>query len=220
MIAALTEILGKPPRVVWHADAELPDAQLVVIPGGFSYGDYLRAGAIAARSPILRALREHAASGRLILGICNGFQILTEAGLLPGALMRNRDLKFLCKAVHLKAENTDTPFTSGYRDRPVFACPVAHHDGNYFIDSSGLKELEDNRRVAFRYCDEDGAVTAAANPNGSIANIAGILGQNGNVLGMMPHPENFIEPAQGGTGGRALFEGIGAHLAAGLDAVA
>jgi phosphoribosylformylglycinamidine synthase subunit PurQ / glutaminase len=220
MIAALTKILGKPPAIVWHADAELPDVDLVVIPGGFSYGDYLRAGAIAARSPILRAVHGHAAAGRLTLGVCNGFQILTEAGLLPGALMRNRDLKFLCKTIHLKAENTDTPFTGGYRERPVFACPIAHHDGNYFIDANGLKALEDNSRIAFRYCDDTGAVTAAANPNGSIANIAGILNNAGNVLGMMPHPENLIEPAHGGTGGRPLFEGIASRLAAGLQAVA
>ncbi|MEX0860196.1 MAG: phosphoribosylformylglycinamidine synthase subunit PurQ [Cucumibacter sp.] len=220
MIAALTKTLGRPPLVVWHAEGSLPRVDLAVIPGGFSYGDYLRAGAIAARSPILKALREHADAGRLTLGVCNGFQILTEAGLLPGALMRNRDLKFLCKIIHLRPENTATPFTAAYRGKNSFACPIAHHDGNYFVDPDGLKALEDTDRVAFRYCDAAGNITEAANPNGSVANIAGILNKRGNVLGLMPHPENMIEAAQGGTGGRPLFESIRARLAASLKAVA
>jgi len=208
MLAALEKITGHKPHAVWHADAELPDVDLVVIPGGFSYGDYLRAGAIAARSPALAAVKKHADAGGLTLGVCNGFQILTESGLLPGALMRNRDLKFLCKTVHLKAENTTSAFTSEYAAHPVFPCPIAHHDGNYTIDTDGLKKLQDQDRIAYKYCDADGNVTQAANPNGSIENIAGIMNEKGNVLGMMPHPENLIEAAHGGIQGRHIFESL------------
>ncbi|WP_029040841.1 phosphoribosylformylglycinamidine synthase subunit PurQ [Cucumibacter marinus] len=208
MIAALTKITGQAPELVWHRESALPEVDLVVIPGGFSYGDYLRAGAIAARAPSIKAVKKHAEAGKLVLGVCNGFQILTESGLLPGALMRNRDLKFLCKTVHLKAENTDTPFTRAYARGQVVACPIAHHDGNYFIDEVGLKRLEDKDRVAFRYCGADGAVNDDTNPNGSVNNIAGILNEKGNVLGMMPHPENLIEPAHGGQDGRILFQSL------------
>lgn len=199
MIAALNKIGGKPPLRIWHTDRDIPDADLYVVPGGFSYGDYLRSGAIAARSPVMDALREKAAQGRRILGVCNGFQILTEAGLLPGALMRNAGLHFVCKEVLLEVTNASTVFTSRYDKGQILRCPVAHHDGNYFADAETLKALEGNGQVAFRYA-------KGTNPNGSINDIAGIVNDAGNVLGMMPHPENLIEPAHGGTDGRALFE--------------
>jgi phosphoribosylformylglycinamidine synthase I len=201
MIAALTRISGRAPAVVWHAETELPDADLYVIPGGFSYGDYLRAGAIAARAPIMAALAARAAAGAYVLGVCNGFQILTEAGLLPGVLMRNASLKFVCREVRLQAVNVGTPFTSGYRAGHVFRCPVAHADGNYFADAATLAALEDNGQVAFRYAD-------GTNPNGSLNDIAGVFNARKNVLGLMPHPENLIEVAHGGTDGRGLFAGL------------
>lgn len=213
MIAALEKVTGQTPHLAWHGDNSLPDVDLVVVPGGFSYGDYLRAGAIAARSPMLKRVQEHAERGGLTLGVCNGFQILTETGILPGALMRNRDLKFLCKVIHLKAENTTSPFTTAYAGHEAFPCPIAHHDGNYFIDADGLKALEDNGQIAFRYCDSDGNVTLEANPNGSINNIAGITNKRGNVLGMMPHPENLIEAAHGGIEGRYIFDSLVAAVA-------
>ena len=198
MIAALTKISGTAPATVWHQDTDIPDADLIVIPGGFSYGDYLRCGAIAARSPIMDKVRERAAAGVKVLGVCNGFQILIEAGLLPGALMRNTSLKFVCREVKLEVTNADTAFTRGYTQGQIIRCPVAHHDGNYFADSETLAQLEGEGRVAFRYAE-------GTNPNGSINNIAGILNDKGNVLGLMPHPENLIEAAHGGTDGRALF---------------
>lgn len=201
MIAALEKIGGTPPAVVWHKDAELPDVDLIVIPGGFSYGDYLRAGAIAARSPMMDAIRARAEQGVKILGVCNGFQILTESGLLPGVLMRNASLKFVCKDVKLQVANANTPFSKQYASGAVFRCPVAHHDGNYFADPETLKMLEDNGQIVFRYAE-------GTNPNGSINDIAGIVNAKGNVLGMMPHPENLIEPAHGGEDGRALFAGL------------
>ncbi|MEC9342218.1 MAG: phosphoribosylformylglycinamidine synthase subunit PurQ [Pseudomonadota bacterium] len=199
MIAALTKIAGKQPLTVWHTETSLPDADLYVVPGGFSYGDYLRSGAIAARSPVTEALRRRAAQGRLILGVCNGFQILTEAGLLPGVLMRNAGLKFVCREVKLKVENNRTPFTVRYDKDQVLRCPVAHHDGNYFADAETLARIEGQGQVVFRYAE-------GTNPNGSINDIAGIVDEGGNVMGMMPHPENLIETAHGGTDGRALFE--------------
>ena len=199
MIAALTKISGKAPAVVWHTETALPEADLYVIPGGFSYGDYLRAGAIAARSPVMDALRGKAAAGNRILGVCNGFQILTEAGLLPGALMRNAGLNFVCREVLLEVVNAETMFTRGYAQGQILRCPVAHHDGNYFAEAKTLAGIEDNGQVAFRYA-------SGTNPNGSVNDIAGIVSQQGNVLGMMPHPENLIEPAHGGEDGRALFE--------------
>ncbi|WP_127753423.1 phosphoribosylformylglycinamidine synthase subunit PurQ [Devosia sp. 1566] len=198
MVAALTKISGRAPTTVWHGERDLPEADLIVIPGGFSYGDYLRCGAIAARSPIMDAVRERAADGVRILGVCNGFQILTEAGLLPGALMRNTSLKFVCREVKLQVANADTPFTRLYEQGQVVRCPVAHHDGNYFADAQTIERLEGEGRVAFRYAD-------GTNPNGSINDIAGILSENKNVLGLMPHPENLIELAHGGDDGRALF---------------
>jgi phosphoribosylformylglycinamidine synthase len=201
MIAALTKISGTAPAIIWHQDAELPDVDLVVIPGGFSYGDYLRCGAIAARSPIMDKVRERAERGVNILGVCNGFQILLEAGLLPGALMRNKSLKFVCREVKLEVTNADTAFTRGYSHGQIIRCPVAHHDGNYFADSETLSRLEGEGLVAFRYAE-------GTNPNGSINNIAGILNARKNVLGLMPHPENLIEAAHGGDDGRALFSGL------------
>jgi phosphoribosylformylglycinamidine synthase len=201
MIAALTKLGGRAPALVWHKDSELPDADLYVIPGGFSYGDYLRAGAIAARSPILCAVAARATAGAYVLGVCNGFQILTEAGLLPGVLMRNASLKFVCREVKLQAINTNTAFTSAYAPGQIFRCPVAHADGNYFADPETLAAIEGNGQVAFRYAE-------GTNPNGSVNDIAGIFNARKNVLGLMPHPENLIEAAHGGLDGKHLFEGL------------
>lgn len=198
MIAALTLISGTPPLTIWQTETEIPKVDLIVVPGGFSYGDYLRCGAIAARMPVLDALRREAARGVRVLGVCNGFQILVEAGLLPGALMRNTSLKFVCRRIEMEVVNADTVFTSRYAPGQVIACPVAHHDGNYFADSDTLKRLEDQSRIVFRYAN-------GTNPNGSLHDIAGIVNEAGNVLGMMPHPENLIEDAHGGTDGRPLF---------------
>ncbi|WP_332716041.1 phosphoribosylformylglycinamidine synthase subunit PurQ [Pelagibacterium mangrovi] len=201
MVAALEKIGGAKPAVVWHKDTELPDVDLIVIPGGFSYGDYLRAGAIAARSPMMDVIRERAEKGVHVLGVCNGFQILTEAGLLPGVLMRNSSLKFVCREIKLEIANANTPFSRRYGQGEVIRCPVAHHDGNYFAEPDTLKSIEDNGQVVFRY-------TPETNPNGSINNIAGITNARGNVMGMMPHPENLIEPAHGGEDGRGLFASL------------
>ncbi len=208
MMDALTWVTGHEPVSVWHGDSEIPDVDLVVIPGGFSYGDYLRAGAIAGRSPIMADIIRKASAGVSILGVCNGFQILTETGLLPGALMRNAGLTFICREVHLKVENAKTRFTGAYEAGQVIRCPVAHHDGNYFADAGTLDRLEGDGRVVFRYCDETGAVTPASNPNGSQHSIAGIINEAGNVLGMMPHPENLVLDHQGGRDGRGLFESL------------
>ncbi|MBK8082849.1 MAG: phosphoribosylformylglycinamidine synthase subunit PurQ [Devosia sp.] len=201
MIAALTKIGGEAPAVVWHKDAEFPKVDLIVIPGGFSYGDYLRAGAIAARSPLMETIRARAAQGVRVLGVCNGFQILTEAQLLPGVLMRNASLRFVCREVKLKVENAATDFTRGYSAGQIIRCPVAHHDGNYFADAETLARVEGNGQVAFRYAE-------GTNPNGSINDIAGVFSADRNVLGLMPHPENLIEAAHGGTDGRALFSAL------------
>ncbi|MGH2342534.1 phosphoribosylformylglycinamidine synthase subunit PurQ [Segnochrobactraceae bacterium EtOH-i3] len=202
MIAALEKISGKRPSVVWHADRELPAGlDLVVLPGGFSYGDYLRSGAIAARAPIMDAVRAHAARGGFVLGVCNGFQILTEAGLLPGALMRNAGLRFVCREVKLSVATATSPFTTGYTPGQVIRCPVAHGDGNYSADPETLAALKAEDRIAFRYAE-------GTNPNGSVDDIAGILSANRRVLGMMPHPENLIEPLNGGLDGRPLFESV------------
>jgi phosphoribosylformylglycinamidine synthase I len=201
MIAALEKIGGERPVVVWHKDAELPKVDLIVIPGGFSYGDYLRAGAIAARSPLMQTIRERAEQGVKVLGVCNGFQILTEAQLLPGVLMRNASLRFVCREVKLKVENAATEFTRGYTAGQIIRCPVAHHDGNYFTDPDTLAAIEGNGQVAFRYAE-------GTNPNGSINDIAGVFNDKKNVLGLMPHPENLIEAAHGGSDGRALFAGL------------
>lgn len=199
MIAALTKISGTAPKTIWHTQTQVPDADLYVVPGGFSYGDYLRSGAIAARSPVMDALRKKADEGARILGVCNGFQILTESGLLPGALMRNAGITFVCKEVLLKVESKNTVFTNKYKTGQILRCPVAHHDGNYFAEPDTLKAIEDNGQVAFRYAN-------GTNPNGSINDIAGITNAAGNVLGMMPHPENLIEAEHGGLDGCGLFE--------------
>jgi phosphoribosylformylglycinamidine synthase I len=201
MLAALTLISGQAPQTVWQTETSIDDdVDLIVIPGGFSYGDYLRSGAIAARMPVMQAVIEKAKKGTRIIGVCNGFQIMVEAGLLPGALMRNASLKFVCRQVKLEVATASSAFTQNYQNGEVINCPVAHHDGNYFADAETLKELQGEDRIAFRYAD-------GTNPNGSIDNIAGILGGQRNVLGMMPHPENLIEAAHGGDDGRRLFEG-------------
>jgi phosphoribosylformylglycinamidine synthase I len=200
LAVAIEQVTGRAPSMVWHRESELPDGTgLVAIPGGFSYGDYLRSGAMAARSPIMQAVAEAAGKGVPVLGICNGFQVLTEAGLLPGALMRNAGLHFVCRTVGLKVENSQSIFTSGYQSGEEIGIPVAHHDGNYQADAETLDRLEGEGRVAFRYTGE---------VNGSARNIAGILNPQGNVLGMMPHPERVVEAAHGGTDGRRLFEGL------------
>jgi phosphoribosylformylglycinamidine synthase subunit PurQ / glutaminase len=199
MIAALTRIGGRPPVTVWQTETDIPAVDLIVIPGGFSFCDYLRCGAIAARMPVMRAVAEQAARGVKVLGVCNGFQILVEAGLLPGALMRNASLKFVCREVLLEVTNAETAFTRAYAKGQVIRCPVAHHDGNYFADAETLARIEGDGRVAFRYA-------AGTNPNGSINDIAGIVNEAGNVLGLMPHPENLIEDAHGGADGRGVFE--------------
>ncbi|MEO3999069.1 phosphoribosylformylglycinamidine synthase subunit PurQ [Mesorhizobium sp. CAU 1732] len=201
MIAALTKISGHAPQTVWQTDTEIPDVDLIVIPGGFSYGDYLRCGAIAARMPVMRAVADKAAQGVMVMGVCNGFQILLEAGLLPGALMRNASLKFVCREVKLEVTNTNTAFTRAYAPGQVIRSPVAHHDGNFFADAEALARIEGEGQVVFRYAE-------GTNPNGSMNDIAGIVSESGNVLGLMPHPENLIEAAHGGSDGRALFEGV------------
>jgi len=205
---ALRNAMGAEPEMVWHGDSTFDDVDLITVPGGFSYGDYLRAGAMAAKSPVMREIIRRAGKGVPVLGICNGFQVLTESGLLPGALMRNANLKYVCRDVHLKVEATDTPFTQGYGNGGVLRIPVAHHDGNYFADDDLLDELQDNDQVAFRYSDANGDLTDDANPNGSRRNIAGILSRDRNVLGMMPHPERLADPALGGTDGKAMFSGL------------
>jgi phosphoribosylformylglycinamidine synthase len=208
---ALRQATGAPPAIVWHDDRALPEGtDLVVLPGGFSYGDYLRCGAIAARARIMDAVRAHAARGGLVLGICNGFQILCEAGLLPGVLMRNSGRRFVCKMQHLRVENVATPFTRGYAPGQVIKVAIAHGEGNYTIDSTGLAELQRSGRVAFRYCDAAGVVGGEANPNGSMNEIAGVYNASFNVLGLMPHPENLIDPLVGGIDGRGMFRGLAA----------
>lgn len=193
---------------VWHRDTELPKVDLVMLPGGFSYGDYLRSGAMAARSPIMEAVRSHAARGGYVLGVCNGFQLLTESGLLPGTLMRNQGQKFICKDAHLKVENNDTAFTGNYMAGQIITIPIAHHDGCYAADGDTLKALEASGQIAFRYTDASGNATAEANPNGSLANIAGVFNEQKNILGMMPHPERHTEALLGGIDGTALFESL------------
>jgi phosphoribosylformylglycinamidine synthase subunit PurQ / glutaminase len=197
--AALEQATGKAPLMVWHGEASLPDTDFIILPGGFSYGDYLRSGAMAAKSPIMRAVIEKANAGTPVIGICNGFQTLCEAGLLPGALLRNSGLNFVCRSVTLRVENTSTMFTGGYEKDAFVDFPVAHHDGNYFADDETLTRLEGDERVAFRYVD---------NPNGSARDIAGILNEAGNVLGMMPHPERVISPLLGGVDGAAFFKSV------------
>lgn len=199
---------GLKPVMVWHGDTSLPDVDLVMLPGGFSYGDYLRSGAVAAKSPIMREVISHANKGRFVLGVCNGFQVLTEAGLLDGVLLRNQKLKFICKEVQLRVENTNTAFTLKYTKGQVITVPVAHHDGNYFADHRTLSNLQDNGQVIFRYCDANGEIRSDSNPNGSLLNIAGICNAKRNVLGMMPHPERCTEILLGGVDGAGVFESL------------
>jgi phosphoribosylformylglycinamidine synthase subunit PurQ / glutaminase len=207
------DLLGQPTRMVWHEETDIGDLDVIVIPGGFSYGDYLRCGAIARFSPVMQATLDHAAAGKWVLGICNGFQVLTETGLLPGALMRNRDLHFVCDRVSVKVERTDLPWMSEYRPQQVITLPIAHGEGCYYADAETIAELEANRQVVIRYCDEAGNPTDAANPNGSVNNIAGICNLQGNVVGMMPHPERASDPMLGYTDGLLLFKGLLANCA-------
>jgi phosphoribosylformylglycinamidine synthase I len=202
------EILGQPTRMVWHQDTDLSDLDVVILPGGFSYGDYLRCGAIAQFSPVMNSVLDHAQAGKLILGICNGFQILTEVGLLPGALIRNRDLHFICDRVPLRVERSDSPWTQNYTVGEILTLPLAHGEGRYYADSDTLKALEEKGQILFRYCSATGAIDEENNPNGSLNNIAGIVNTQGNVLGMMPHPERASDPILGATDGKKLFEGL------------
>ncbi|AKK20541.1 phosphoribosylformylglycinamidine synthase subunit PurQ [Candidatus Liberibacter africanus] len=201
MIKAVTKIFKRPPLLVWQSDTDIPNVDLIIIPGGFSYGDYLRCGAIAARTPVMQVVKKKAQQGVKVLGICNGFQILVELNLLPGILMRNASLRFVCKQVLIEVVNSKTAFTKSYKMNEIIKCPVAHHDGNYFVDAKELDEIESNNQVLFRYA-------SGTNPNGSLNDIAGIINRQGNVLGMMPHPENMIEEIHGGEGGRTLFTSL------------
>jgi len=206
--AALEAAMGKAPIMVWHGDSELPNSDLILLPGGFSYGDYLRSGAMAAHSPVMREVVRRAKAGTPVLGICNGFQVLTESGLLPGVLMRNAALRFICKDVTLKVERNDTAYTRQYAVGEVVRFPIAHKDGSYFADEDTLDRLEGENRVAFRYCEASGAVTEEANPNGSRRNIAAIYNETGTVLGMMPHPERLVDSALSGTDGAKMFASL------------
>jgi phosphoribosylformylglycinamidine synthase subunit PurQ / glutaminase len=205
---ALADVLRQPTRYIWHKDATLGDVDCVVVPGGFSYGDYLRTGAIARFAPAMKAVIEHAKAGGLVLGICNGFQILCEAHLLPGALIRNRELKFICDQVHVRVETTDSPFTNDGKKRQVLRIPIAHGEGSYFAEPQVIEQLKHQNRILVRYCDKDGQVTDAANPNGSLDNIAGICNETRNVFGLMPHPERASEKLLGSDDGRMIFESI------------
>jgi phosphoribosylformylglycinamidine synthase subunit PurQ / glutaminase len=205
---AIELVTGRKPQMVWHGDGDFERTDLIVVPGGFSYGDYLRCGAMAAQSPVMAEVKKRAAQGVPVLAICNGFQIVTEAGLLPGTLMRNAHLKFVCSDVHLKVETSQSLFTNRYQAGQVIRVPVAHAEGNYFADDDTLKRLEDRGQIAFRYCAPDGTVNGSGNPNGSIRNIAGVFNETKTVMGLMPHPENAVEPMFGGCDGKALFEGL------------
>lgn len=208
-MATVTQgLLNFPTRMVWHQDTDIADLDVVVIPGGFSYGDYLRCGAIARFSPVMSSIIEHAKAGKYVLGICNGFQVLTEVGLLPGALIRNRDLHFICDRVPVRVERNDLVWTQNYTPNEVVTYPIAHGEGRYYAEEDTLKALEDNNQVLFRYCSARGEVNEANNPNGSLNNIAGIVNQQGNILGMMPHPERASDPAIGMTDGLGLFKGL------------
>jgi phosphoribosylformylglycinamidine synthase len=211
---ALERSSGRAPQMIWHRETDLDGLDLIAIPGGFSYGDYLRCGAMAAQSPVMRAIRAHAERGGHVLGVCNGFQILVEAGLLPGALLRNASLRFLSMDCFLRVERADTAFTGRYQRGQVFRAPMAHGDGNYFADEDTLDRLEGEGLVAFRYATPTGEIAPSANRNGSARNIAGILSPNLRVLGLMPHPEDLVDPLMGCTDGKPLFDGLAAALAA------
>ena len=201
-------IMEQDARLIWHKEASIGDVDVVILPGGFSYGDYLRCGAIARFSPVMKDVVRFANNGGLVIGICNGFQVLTEAGLLPGVLLRNKSLLFICKYLHLRVENANTKFTNKCASGDVLEIPIAHGEGNYFTDPETLKRIEDNQQVVFRYCDRSGHLTDEANPNGSINSIAGIINETGNVLGMMPHPERASDPVLRHSDGRKIFESI------------
>lgn len=201
----LKHLLGVETRFIWHGDSDLQDCDLVVLPGGFSYGDYLRTGAIARFSPVMDQVKEFARRGGCVLGICNGFQILQEAGLLPGVMLRNRGLKFICRRVHLRVERTDTPFSKAYARSQVLRIPIAHNEGNFYASSEDMDRLERNRQVLFRYSTPSGELSDAANPNGSLNNIAGLTNEAGNVMGMMPHPERASELCMGSDDGKGIF---------------
>ena len=203
----ISEVLRQPVRYVWHRDRNLDDLDCVILPGGFSYGDYLRAGAVAGRSPVVDVLRDFTARGGVVLGSCNGFQILCEAGLLPGALMRNECLQYRCQSVYLSVDNAETAFTRGLGGR-VLTMPISHGEGKYYADAATLAGLRERRQIVFRYVDAGGRATRAANPNGSLDNIAGVISEDGNVLGLMPHPERAAEGLMGGTDGLALFQSL------------
>lgn len=205
---ATKEVLGQDADYVWHKDTDLSSYDCVILPGGFSYGDYLRTGAIARFSPVMQAVEAFAQRGGLVIGICNGFQVLCEAGLLPGVLMRNNHLQFRCQWTYLRVENGETPFTSACRQGQVLRIPISHGEGNYYADAPTLQALNRGGQIIFRYCEPSGAVTPEASPNGAVENIAGIVNARGNVLGMMPHPERCCEPLLGGTDGRLIFESI------------
>ena len=210
----VAQIAHQPVTFLWHESSDLENCDAILVPGGFAYGDYLRTGAIAHFAPIMQAVKKFAASGGLVLGICNGFQILCESGLLPGALMRNAGLKYICKQVHLRTETTDSPFTNTLREGEVLQIPIGHMEGNYFCDAATLAQLERERRIAFRYATPAGAITPEANPNGSLANIAGILSEGRNVLGMMPHPDRSSEALLGSADGLKIFDSLVASLTA------
>lgn len=201
-------IMEQDARLIWHKEGSISDADVIILPGGFSYGDYLRCGAIARFSPVMKDVVRFANSGGVVIGICNGFQVLTEAGLLPGVLLRNKSLLFICKYLHLRVENASTKFTSKCKPGEVLKIPIAHGEGNYFTDPETLKRIEDNQQVVFRYCDRSGSLTDESNPNGSLNNIAGIMNETGNVLGMMPHPERASDPVLKHTDGKKIFESI------------
>ena len=204
----ISKHVGQPVDFVWHKETDLSRYDAVIIPGGFSYGDYLRAGALAHFSPVIGAVKDFAKKGKLVFGVCNGFQILCESGLLPGALMRNRDLHFVCRHVNIKVENDQTPFTGELKNGEILSVPIAHAEGNYVCDEKTLAELEENNQIIFRYCDENGETSDEANPNGSLDNIAGISNKEGNILGMMPHPERACEELLGSNDGRDIFRSL------------
>jgi phosphoribosylformylglycinamidine synthase I len=210
----LSAVAGQPVTFLWHESSSLENCDAIVVPGGFAYGDYLRTGAIAHFSPIMQSVKRFAASGGLVLGICNGFQILTESGLLPGALMRNAGLKYVCRQLFIRVETADSPFTQQTHAGDVLKVPIGHMEGNYFCDDATLQQLEQQQRIAFRYCEPDGSLTAAANPNGSRSNIAGVLNEGRNVLGMMPHPDRSSEQLLGSNDGRRIFDSMIAALTA------
>lgn len=205
---ALRDVMKTPVEFVWHKERTLPKADLVVLPGGFSYGDYLRTGAVARFSPAMEAVQKHAAEGRYVIGICNGFQILLEAGLLPGAMLRNKTLSFICKHIWLRTENNKTSFTNQLKPGQALQIPIAHGEGNYYCDGDTLKKLQDRSQIVFRYSSEKGDVRDEFNPNGSLDNIAGIINEKGNVLGMMPHPERAGEEILSGTDGKKIWESL------------